>query len=411
MSLVSLSGTITAEEAKRIAILETVDREGNVPYGVKLQVRSSLTFAVSHTQGYEGYDRVDVSSILGEHSFQRTGMVSNTQIKKLGEMSGAQYVLIAEAALYDEQNVIITAKILDVETGGISKSAPPFIANKAPEKMEEACIQLALTMLKGVKPSRKISPKQDGPSQGIHDFTETAWGINMKMIWVEGGDFLMGCTGEQENCYNDEAVVRRVTLDGFYIGTFEVTQSQWEQVMGTSISQQRDKTSLSWAMYGDSANSPMYYVNWNEAMEFCRRLSIKTGRHYGLPSEAQWEYAARGGQKSDKTQFSGSNSSNLVAWDNSNSKSTSHPCGQKQPNELGIYDMSGNVQEWCSDNYVSTYDVNNINNPLVSTEGSFHVIRGGSWTQTSRECRVSCRHHEMSSFSYYNLGFRVVLMP
>ena len=109
-----------AQDVKKVAILETVDKAGDVPYGVKLQVRMNLTYAISNTPGYDGYDRVDMASIMGEQNFQRTGMVSDAQIKKLGEMTGAQYVLIAEAALYDAQNIIITAKVLDVETGGVT---------------------------------------------------------------------------------------------------------------------------------------------------------------------------------------------------------------------------------------------------------------------------------------------------
>ena len=141
--LSALSLTAVAQETKKVAILETVDKVGDVPYGIKLQVRMSLTYAISNTPGYEGYDRVDMASIMGEQNFQRTGMVSDAQIKKLGEMTGAQYVLIAEAALYDAQNIIITAKVLDVETGGVANSAPPAWAGKDPEKMQAACVTLA----------------------------------------------------------------------------------------------------------------------------------------------------------------------------------------------------------------------------------------------------------------------------
>jgi hypothetical protein len=142
--LAAITLTAVAQtEVKKVAILETVDKVGDVPYGVKLQVRMSLTYAISSTPGYEGYDRVDMSSIMGEQNFQRTGMVSNEQIKKLGDMTGAQYVLIAEAAIYDAQNIIITAKVLDVETGGVANSAPPAFANKDPEQMQTACVTLA----------------------------------------------------------------------------------------------------------------------------------------------------------------------------------------------------------------------------------------------------------------------------
>ena len=143
-----LSLTVFAQtEVKKVAILETVDKMGNVPYGVLLQVRSSLTYAISSNAGYEGYDRVDMAAITGEQNFQRTGMVSDEQIKRLGEMTGAAYVLIAEAALYDDQNIIIAAKILDVETGGVMSSTPPSVAPKDPAKMAEACNRVSSILL------------------------------------------------------------------------------------------------------------------------------------------------------------------------------------------------------------------------------------------------------------------------
>lgn len=143
LSLVAYAQT----EVKKVAILETVDKMGNVPYGALLQVRSSLTYAISSNAGYEGYDRVDMAAITGEQNFQRTGMVSDEQIKRLGEMTGAAYVLIAEAALYDDQNIIIAAKILDVETGGVMSSTPPAVAPKDPMKMAEACNRISNILL------------------------------------------------------------------------------------------------------------------------------------------------------------------------------------------------------------------------------------------------------------------------
>lgn len=146
LSVISMS-VFAQKEVKKVAILETVDRYGNVPYGVLLQVRSSLTFAISNTEGYEGFDRVDISAITGEQNFQRTGHVDEEQIKRIGVMTGASYVLIAEAAQYDDQNIIITAKILDVETSGIIKSAPGIIESKEPAKMTNACIRISEFLL------------------------------------------------------------------------------------------------------------------------------------------------------------------------------------------------------------------------------------------------------------------------
>lgn len=409
LSVVAL--TAVAQEAKKVAILETVDKVGDVPYGIKLQVRMSLTYAISNTPGYEGYDRVDMASIMGEQNFQRTGMVSDAQIKKLGEMTGAQYVLIAEAALYDAQNIIITAKVLDVETGGVVNSAPPAWAGKDPEKMQAACTTLAQKLLgRNSVSSRSTYSSYNNSSYGSNqDFTEDAWGINMKMIWVEGGEFMMGCTSEQSDCEDNEQNVRRVTVDGFYIGMLEVTQSQWEKVMGTNIYTQKNKAGGS-NTYGVGPDYPMYYVCWEEATEFCRLLSNKTGKTYTLPTEAQWEYAARGGKKTDGTKYAGSNMIDAVAWYWDNSSRCTHPCGTKRANALGIYDMSGNIREWCKDWYSSNYTSYDTNNPAGPSSGSYHVNRGGGWASASN-CRVANRSWESPDDRSIDLGFRVVLLP
>ena len=403
---------------KKVAILETVDKQGNVPYGILLQVRSSLTYAISSNEGYEGYDRVDMSAITGEQNFQRTGMVNDEQIKRLGEMTGASYVLIAEAAIYDDEHIIIAAKILDVETGGVVSSTPPAIASKEPTKMAEACIRCSQTLVGGKMPTKgvniNLSGNSNDSSQSMsrnQDFIETAWGINMKMIWVEGGDFLMGCTSEQGgDCSSDEQNVRRVTVDGFYIGMLEVTQSQWEKVIGTSIYQQKTKAGAS-SIYGVGPDYPMYYVSWDEAMEFCRLLSQKTGKTYTLPTEAQWEYAARGGNKNEGTKYAGSNMIDVVAWYNDNSGDNVHIVCSKRANALGIYDMSGNVWEWCKDWYANSYVSYDTNNPVGPSSGSIRVDRGGSWYSFASRCRVAARGCYSPGGRDYNLGFRVVLLP
>ena len=421
LSLCCLSA-IAQTEVKKVAILETVDKMGNVPYGVLLQVRSSLTYAISSNAGYEGYDRVDMAAITGEQNFQRTGMVSDEQIKRLGEMTGAAYVLIAEAALYDDQNIIIAAKILDVETGGVMSSTPPAVAPKDPMKMAEACIRCSQTLVGGKMPTRTTTTttySQTGyasqPTPAANqDFTETAWGVNMKMIWVEGGDFLMGCTSEQGgDCGSDEQNVRRVTVDGFYIGMLEVTQSQWEKVVGTSIYQKMMSKPYKCGSpdpYGVGSDYPMYSVTWDDAMEFCRLLSNKTGRTYTLPTEAQWEYAARGGNKNEGTKYAGSNMIDDVAWYNGNSGESNHIVGSKRANALGIYDMTGNVWEWCKDWYADSYVSYDTNNPVGPSSGTRHVYRGGSWNNSASYCRVASRSGWTRGCDI-DKGFRVVCLP
>lgn len=242
------------------------------------------------------------------------------------------------------------------------------------------------------------------------DFTETIKGMSFDMVYVEGGTFQMGATSEQGGYYDsDEKPVHSVTLSDYYIGKFEVTQGLWEEVMGTTIHEQRIKAGYS-STYGVGSDYPMYYVNWKEAQEFCKKLSQLTGKTYVLPTEAQWEYAARGGVKSRGYKYSGSNTIGNVAWYIYNSSSSTHPVATKQPNELGLYDMSGNVWEWCSDWY-GYYSSESQSNPTGPSTGSHRVLRGGSWNSYAGGCRVSNRPYDLPSSRYNCPGFRVVLLP
>ena len=241
------------------------------------------------------------------------------------------------------------------------------------------------------------------------DFTETIKGMSFDMVYVEGGTFQMGATSEQgRDYYSDEIPVHSVTLSDYYIGKFEVTQGLWEKVMGTTIHEQRIKAGYSFTN-GVGSDYPMYYVNWEEAQEFCKKLSQLTGKTYVLPTEAQWEYAARGGVKSRGYKYSGSNTIGNVAWYSDNSSSSTHPVATKQPNELGLYDMSGNVWEWCSDWYGS-YSSESQSNPTGPSTGSNRVLRGGSWGYYAGGCRVSYRIGNYPSYRNFNYGFRVVLL-
>ena len=232
----------------------------------------------------------------------------------------------------------------------------------------------------------------------------------MKMIYVDGGSFQMGATPEQNGeAESDESPVHTVQLESFYIAECEVTQAQWQKIMGTTIFQQRDKANSS-SVYGVGDNNPMYYVSWEEAQMFCRELSAMTGKTYLLPTEAQWEYAARGGKKSRGYKYSGSYAIDAVAWYSSNSGSATHWVKQKRANELGLYDMSGNVWEWCSDWY-GNYSSATQSNPTGAVSGSYRVLRGGSWDYEASDCRVSNRDYDAPSDRDNVTGFRVVCLP
>ena len=228
------------------------------------------------------------------------------------------------------------------------------------------------------------------------------------MVWVEGDTFTMGATSEQgSDAYSDEKPTHQVTLSGFYICKYEVTQELWLAVMGTTIRQQRDKAGDS-SLYGEGANYPMYYISWEDCQTFISKLNSLTGKRYRLPTEAEWEYAARGGNRSNGYKFAGSNDLASVAWYEDNSASTTHPVGTKRANELGLYDMSGNVWEWCADWYGS-YGSGSQPNPTGPSSGSDRVRRGGDWDGYAGYCRVSLRSSFTPSDRDCNLGLRLAL--
>ena len=230
-------------------------------------------------------------------------------------------------------------------------------------------------------------------------FSLTVNGVIFEMVYVEGGTFDMGATTEQgSDAESDEKPVHSVTLDGYYIGKCEVTQELWEAVMGSNPS------------HFKGAQNPVENVSWNDCQEFVSRLNSLTGRTFRLPTEAEWEYAARGGNKSLHYKYSGSDNIDEVAWYNNNSGSSTHAVGTKSPNELGIYDMSGNVWEWCSDWY-GGYSAGAQTNPQGPSSGSYRVLRGGSWINYAGNCRVSIRSYDDPGNSNINFGLRLILVP
>lgn len=223
-------------------------------------------------------------------------------------------------------------------------------------------------------------------------------GISIEMVKVEDGTFMMGATPEMKNSWTEERPIHQVTLtNDYYIGKYEVTQSLWCALMDNNPS------------YFKGDNLPVEQVSWDDCQKFINKLNDITGRKFRLPTEAEWEYAARGGKKSRGYQYSGSNKISDVAWYSSNSEHKTQPVGLKLANELGLYDMSGNVDEWCFDRF-GFYSALSQTNPLGADDGICRVYRGGSWEQTAGFCRSSDRsNYGTSKNRIYNLGFRLAL--
>jgi len=263
----------------------------------------------------------------------------------------------------------------------------------------------------GKKPEKPTGPKTDKPKRekpekvkvssymSGDDEIFTVGKATFKMVWVEGGTFTMGCTSEQDgDCDSDEKPAHSVTLSSYYMGETEVTQALWKAVMGNNPS------------YFKGDNLPVGNVSWNDVRKFIEKLNRLTGRTFRLPTEAEWEYAARGGSENQSYKYSGSNNIDAVAWYAYNSGMETHAVKGKQANELGLYDMSGNVGEWCSDWY-GDYSSGSQHNPVGPNNGSARVLRGGSCIYSAWDCRVSSRNVITSADRSSDLGFRLVLCP
>ena len=251
------------------------------------------------------------------------------------------------------------------------------------------------------------------PSDGI----VTVNGVTFKMVRVPGDTFMMGGTNDQGfDTRSNEYPIHSVTLSDFAIGETEVTQALWQAVMGLGMTPSSDTNSQWTDFYGLGDEYPAYYISWDDCQAFIKKLNELTGMSFRLPTEAEWEYAARGGNGSGAYRYAGSNTLADVAWfgDNSYSLGSNHPdygthaVGTKAPNALGLYDMSGNVWEWCQDWFDDSYYASSTDtNPAGPESGSSRVIRGGSWYNYAGYCRVAYRNYFYPSGRYFNNGLRL----
>jgi formylglycine-generating enzyme required for sulfatase activity len=219
------------------------------------------------------------------------------------------------------------------------------------------------------------------------------------MIAIAGGSFTMGSNSGE----SDEKPTHTVTVSSFSMGKYEITVAEYKAFCTAAGRTMPDAPSWGW-----NDKHPIVNVNFNDANAYCNWLSETTGQNYRLPTEAEWEYAARGGQKSNGYTYSGGNDLEEVGWSSDNAGGQTQAVGRKSPNELGLYDMSGNVWEWCKDWY-GTYAADAQTNPRGPSSGIDRVLRGGSWYYAAAYCRVAFRTYYSPEYRNYRYGFRVVL--
>jgi len=398
--------------------LHTFEARKNKHYSDKKQQEFTAGETVNlslHVQAKSG--KVDITSTPFDATIKLNGKNYGTTPNTLKDLLIGNYILTLEKQGYGTISKTIT--ITENQTVSINETLPsgkqvnigstPSGAQLSvdgtnygttPQTITLAFGNHTLKLVNGKKTvEQNITISQSGKTSFSFDvselsnFTKTTAGLNIKMVAVQGGSFKMG-----SNDSDDEKPIHTVTVNDFYIGKYEVTQAQWKAIMGNNPS------------YFKGNNLPVENVSWNDIQEFIQKLNAKTGKNYRLPTEAEWEYAARGGAKSRGYKYSGSNSLGGVAWYNSNSNSKTHSVGQKQANELGIYDMSGNVWEWCSDWYDSKYYKKSpAFNPQGPSSGSIRVFRGGSWDYFESFSRVAYRSDFYPGFRYFIIGFRLAL--
>lgn len=359
---------------------------------VDLILGDQLVAGLARSGDYMVVERTNafLNKIKEETGYQQSGEVDDEDFIRLGQQFGVQYVCVAKTNQYGG-TYFISAHMIDVTKAEVKK--PYNIKNRVLNNSNDV-INAAQEIVENI--SRIATYNRE-------NYVENIRGINMKMIWVEGGDFYMGSI--DDDSYYDEKDVRNVILDGFYMGMLEVTQDQWKKIMGK----------------GEGGDSPVTDISWDEAMEFCRILSSKTGKNYKLPTEAQWEYAARGGKNGYHSKYAGSDKIKEVAWyEKSVYNYTSnggyyskylHIGGQLKANEIGLYDMSGNAYEWCMDWYAKDYLIYDTYNPQGPATGTERVLRGGCYDSYEKSCRVSARYKSNPSSTWRAIGFRVVCIP
>lgn len=272
-------------------------------------------------------------------------------------------------------------------------------------KKQKPATEVVKSKKKASKPKDVYTKKAKvgiSPTIGKANYTPNvktfyANGVSFEMVEVRGGTFRMGATSEQGSDACDwEKPVHSVTLSGYNIGKTEVTQELWQAVMGSNPSE----------FMGDDL--PVENVSWDDCQEFIRKLNSMTSQNFRLPTEAEWEFACRGGNNSRGYKYSGSNNLGSVAWYDGNSGKKTHPVATKLPNELGIYDMSGNVMELCAD-WKGDYSSGAQTNPKGPYDGSGRVRRGGGWYGGARGCRSSDRNDRDPTDRSIYLGLRLAL--
>lgn len=392
-------GFITGEKDGKVYIVtagHVVHRkkDGALANRITIEIKNSLeTFNVKEVRWFEPDDLslLVVNAIPG-FTWEKKCLGKNPKIYDKVRFIGRNknWVSPSEGEIYSIEGNIIEFSISTIAPG---TSGAPLIGKSGIIGMitdDEANTSQALSLTRILE----LIGRPQYPYVSALAFVEDFFDPNM--VRLKGGTYTMGCTSEQgSDCESNEKPSHQVTVSDFYIGKYEVTQKEWRDIMGSSPSN-----------FKNYDQCPVEQVSWDDIQEFLRKLNAKTGKNYRLPTEAEWEYAARGGSLSQKYKYAGSNNVDEVAWYSSNSGSKTHPVGEKNPNELGLYDMSGNVEEWCGDGF-GVYPSDIQTNHQGPSTGLYRSLRGGSWKNKSQYCRIASRGNDYPHSRTQTSGFRL----
>jgi formylglycine-generating enzyme required for sulfatase activity len=384
-SIKKVFGSKLAEAITRGGEFKAVDYTADFDAAVKKQQ------GFNHTVTME-----DVLAMEERYSAQFLCVATMITMAKSSGVTASVYNAANEELGVAEGREIGSIADMDRTVKGMAIQIVNTAAGREDEQLKKGRRERATSLLNPAGRDRKRgrdteTTSQQTPTSPINDT------LLFDMVYVEGGTFMMGCSNKQAGCEKDESPVHQVTVSDFYIGATEVTYAQWRAVMG----------SYPVASFRGDATLPVT-VTWLAAQDFIGKLNARTGAKYRLPTEAEWEYAARGGNQSQDYKYSGSNDVDEVAWYTDNSGRKAHIVGGKQVNELGLYDMSGNVWEWCRDRY-DKYTAPGQTDPVVTDSGKNRVIRGGGWDGKKEEVRNTRRSSENPEARNRNIGFRLVL--
>lgn len=328
------------------------------------------------------------------------------QISKTGYLIHSQSVEVKEGTLVTVHGVLSSGKLTSLNSDpkgatvvidGKEAGITPLKTGLDPGQHEVQVTYGRRTLRETITISEASESEFFFDFLASSDFTEKAVDLNIMMVFVEGGSFIMGCSPEQGFDCGKNGASHHASVGDFFIGKFEVTQMQWKQVMGSNPS------------YFDGCDAcPVENVSWNEVQDFIQKINLLTSKTYRLPTEAEWEYAARGGNASRQFRYAGSHKLDVVGWYKGNSDRKTNNVGMRQPNELGLHDMSGNVWEWCSDWY-GVFDGRIQLNTKGAAEGNYCIIRGGSWFYEEDASEVFSRSIAVPEDGDNNTGFRLAL--